>query len=107
MLEQGFDSEKLLIAYEPIWAIGTGEASSAHDAQKMHQMIRQTVTKASSKAEAEKVRILSGGSMNESNCQSFLQEEDIDGGLIGGASLHPEGFMNMLSCAAHIKKEES
>lgn len=85
--------EKIVIAYEPIWAIGSGRAATAEDAEKISSFIRHTVKEAAGKKAAESVRILYGGSVNADNIADFLKEKDIDGGLIGGASLKPESFL--------------
>ena len=102
LLSLGLDSNKLVIAYEPVWAIGTGEAASSFDAQSMHEMIRKEIAKHSSESEALKFRVLYGGSMNEKNCKSFLEMADIDGGLVGGASLKPESFSKMKTLASEL-----
>lgn len=74
-----------VVAYEPVWAIGTGLAATTDQAQEMHAFIRQIV--------GDKVQVLYGGSMKPSNAGELLQQPDIDGGLIGGASLKPEDFL--------------
>ena len=94
--------ENTIIAYEPVWAIGTGEAASPFDAQSMHEMIRKEIAKHSNESEALKFRVLYGGSMNEINCKSFLEMTDIDGGLVGGASLKPESFFKMKTLASEL-----
>lgn len=85
--------EKIVIAYEPIWAIGSGRAATAEDAEEISSFIRKIVKEAAGKKAAEAVRILYGGSVNADNIADFLKEKDIDGGLIGGASLKPESFL--------------
>ncbi len=81
-----------VIAYEPVWAIGTGKTASPEQAQSVHAFIRQHIAKLNS-GNAEKVQILYGGSMNPANARDLLGQNDIDGGLIGGASLKAEDFM--------------
>ncbi len=80
-----------VIAYEPVWAIGTGETATPEQAQAMHAFIRELVRERDA-ATADKLRILYGGSMKAKNAAELLACEDVDGGLIGGASLDAEGF---------------
>lgn len=87
-----------VIAYEPVWAIGTGKTASPEQAQQVHQFIRQRIAESDS-AVAEKVQILYGGSMNASNAVDLLSQADIDGGLIGGASLKSEDFLTICRAA--------
>jgi len=84
-----------MIAYEPVWAIGTGETATPQQAQEMHQVIRESLAaRGADEAElAAKVRILYGGSMNPENAAELLAQPDIDGGLVGGASLTVEKFV--------------
>lgn len=86
------DMRKLVIAYEPVWAIGTGKTATPEQANATIKFIRKTVAKMFSRATANKVRILYGGSMNEKNVDDLMAESDIDGGLIGGASLKADSF---------------
>lgn len=87
-----------VIAYEPVWAIGTGKTASPEQAQEVHAYIRRSLA-ASDAAVAEQVRILYGGSMNASNAAALLAQADIDGGLIGGASLKAEDFLTICRAA--------
>ena len=80
----------MLIAYEPIWAIGTGKTATADQAQEVCAMIRHTIAEMYDEATAEAVRIQYGGSMNAGNAAELLSKPDIDGGLIGGAALKPD-----------------
>ena len=86
------------IAYEPVWAIGTGKVASTEQAQQAHAAIRAHLSKKSPKL-AEKTRILYGGSMKPSNAEALLACPDIDGGLIGGASLKAEDFLTIAGLA--------
>ena len=81
-----------VIAYEPVWAIGTGKTASPEQAQSVHAFIRQHISKINAE-NADKVQILYGGSMNPGNAKDLLAQTDIDGGLIGGASLKSDDFM--------------
>ena len=80
-----------VIAYEPVWAIGTGETATPEQAQQVHAFIRTHLSQYDKEA-AEKVRILYGGSVNAENCAALFAQPDIDGGLVGGASLKPAEF---------------
>lgn len=82
---------KSVIAYEPIWAIGTGESATPEQAQQTHAFIRNTLASYDENA-AQQVRILYGGSVNAENCAALFAQPDIDGALVGGASLKPEEF---------------
>ncbi len=88
----------VVIAYEPVWAIGTGKTASSEMAQETHQFIRQFLAKANENV-AAKVPLLYGGSVNASNCEELFAQTDIDGGLIGGASLQVEQFKTICSAA--------
>lgn len=81
-----------VIAYEPVWAIGTGKTATPQDAEEVHAHIRQTLAQKLSKSVANRMRILYGGSMKPANAEELLKMEDIDGGLIGGASLKAADF---------------
>ncbi len=84
---------KLVIAYEPIWAIGSGKAATAEDAESVSAFIRQTVKDMAGKKAAEDIRVLYGGSVKADNIETLLKEKDIDGALIGGASLKAEELL--------------
>ena len=90
---------KVIIAYEPIWAIGTGLTASPEQAEEICEMIRSVVRKLYSSKNARAISILYGGSMNEKNAYELLAQPDIDGGLIGGASLVPEKFVKIIEAA--------
>ncbi len=85
------DLSKLVLAYEPVWAIGTGKTASPEETQAMHKFIRSVVSAKSAEL-AEEMLILYGGSVNSSNAESLFGQQDIDGALVGGASLKPEEF---------------
>lgn len=80
----------MVIAYEPIWAIGTGKTATADQAEEVCKAIRETIADIYDTDTADKIRIQYGGSMNAGNCKELLAKPDIDGGLIGGASLKPD-----------------
>lgn len=82
----------IVLAYEPVWAIGTGETASPEQAQEMHEFIRETVRKAFGSDIAEDVTILYGGSVKPDNARKIFSKPDVDGGLIGGASLKADDF---------------
>ena len=83
----------LTIAYEPVWAIGTGHAAEPDDAQKVHALIRGLLAEASDATAAEGLRILYGGSVNDKNVDGYMACADVDGALVGGASLDPDRFL--------------
>lgn len=85
-----------VIAYEPIWAIGTGKSSSSADANEVCAHIRKVVAEAVSPAAAEAVRIQYGGSVKPENIKEYMAQSDIDGALVGGASLEPASFLGLL-----------
>jgi len=90
--------EKSVIAYEPVWAIGTGKTASPQQAQDVHAFIRQWIAKEDASV-AEKVQILYGGSVKAANAQELFSQQDIDGGLIGGASLAADEFIQICEAA--------
>lgn len=89
--------QKVVIAYEPIWAIGTGLTASPEQAQDMHAEIRKTLATKFGSDVADSISILYGGSMNAANAQSLLAQADVDGGLIGGASLKADDFATIIN----------
>lgn len=88
-------AKNTVIAYEPIWAIGTGKTPTAADVQEVHAAIRKALAKKLGKATANKMRILYGGSVKPSNAAELLSLPDVDGALIGGASLKADDFINI------------
>lgn len=99
----GLSTEQLadtVIAYEPVWAIGTGKTASAADAQEVCGAIRSALVDLSDTETAEKMRILYGGSVNAANVGELLEQTDVDGGLVGGASLKPDEFAQLSAIAA-------
>jgi triosephosphate isomerase len=86
----------MIIAYEPIWAIGTGKTATADDAGAMCGHVRSTVADAVSGTASEFIRVLYGGSVNPGNIASLMAKRDIDGGLVGGASLDPDTFASIV-----------
>ena len=90
---------KMIIAYEPIWAIGTGKTATPEQAEEVCEHIRAVIRKLYGAKVARAISILYGGSMNEKNAYDLLAQPDIDGGLIGGASLVPEKFVKIIEAA--------
>ena len=86
--------EKALIAYEPVWAIGTGKTATPEQAQAVHELIRAHLEKEDAKT-ADSVRIIYGGSISSNNAQDLFKQKDVDGGLVGGASLKAEEFISI------------
>lgn len=89
----------VVIAYEPVWAIGTGETASPEQAQEMHAFIRKEIASLYEKSESESLPILYGGSMKPGNAAELLSQPDVDGGLIGGASLKADDFAQIVEIA--------
>jgi len=88
--------ENVVIAYEPVWAIGTGVTASTEQAQEMHAYIRSILTDKYGANTAEEITILYGGSCNAKNAKELFSQKDVDGGLIGGASLKAEDFITII-----------
>jgi len=93
------EAKNITIAYEPVWAIGTGKTATPEQANSMHKMIRTSVKNIFGDEIAESMRILYGGSVNDKNSGELFSQSDIDGGLIGGASLKPDSFVNIILSA--------
>ena len=96
---------RVVIAYEPIWAIGTGKTATADQAEEVCAFIRGVIRKGYGARTARAVTILYGGSMNAKNAAELLSKPDIDGGLIGGASLKPEDFSKIIAATAEEARE--
>ena len=96
------DISDLIIAYEPVWAIGTGRTATPEQAQAVHGMIRSWIFDHYGKEAAENIHLLYGGSVKPDNIASLLAQKDIDGGLIGGAALNVEHFIAMINTANGI-----
>jgi triosephosphate isomerase len=101
--EEVEDWSKVVIAYEPVWAIGTGKTATPEIAQETHAEIREWLGKNVSKEAQNSVRILYGGSVSEKNAADLIQQPDIDGFLVGGASLKPAFSQIVDACMAHHK----
>ncbi len=92
-------AEKLVVAYEPVWAIGTGETATPEQAQEVHADLRGWLTERYSREIAARIRIQYGGSVKPSNAAELLAQDDIDGALVGGASLEVESFLAIVAAA--------
>jgi triosephosphate isomerase len=88
---------EIVVAYEPVWAIGTGKTATPDQAQEVHALLRAQLTAAST--HSDRVHILYGGSMNAGNAAQLLAQPDIDGGLVGGASLKAADFLQIIAAA--------
>jgi triosephosphate isomerase len=91
------DLDRIIVAYEPVWAIGTGRTATPEQAQEMHAFIRRVFAERHSQAAAEKIRILYGGSVKPENAAGLMAQADIDGALVGGASLKAESFAQIVN----------
>lgn len=91
------DWQNIILAYEPVWAIGTGETASPEQAQEMHKFIRETILERYGNEIAENVSILYGGSVKPENAKEIFSQPDVDGGLIGGASLKADDFIGIIN----------
>jgi len=91
------DLDRIIVAYEPVWAIGTGRTASPEQAQEMHAFIRRVFAEGHSPSAAEALRILYGGSVKPDNIAGLMKQPDIDGGLVGGASLNAESFAQIVN----------
>ncbi len=98
------DIAKLALAYEPVWAIGTGKTATPQAAQEAHKFIRDLLVKLSNRQTADAVRIQYGGSVKPENSLELIQQPDIDGALVGGASLTVESFSAIVKKANEVKK---
>jgi triosephosphate isomerase len=96
----GDDVARIVIAYEPVWAIGTGKTATTEDAQEVCHALRERLRETHGDAVADTVRILYGGSVKSNNAKELVGQPDVDGALVGGASLDPEGFAELCALAA-------
>ncbi|MDG2053925.1 MAG: triose-phosphate isomerase [Phycisphaerales bacterium] len=103
--------DQLVIAYEPVWAIGTGKTATPEDAQAVHELLRSTLASAYDTESAATVPIQYGGSVNSDNATTLFSKPDIDGGLIGGASLNSDSFSKIVNaatlCCGNTSSEQS
>ena len=91
------DTERIIIAYEPVWAIGTGKTATPEQAQEMHGVIRRTISETHGNQVADSIRILYGGSVKPDNIGVLMAQPDVDGALVGGASLEPASFAKIVN----------
>lgn len=98
-----YSDKDLVIAYEPVWAIGTGRTASGEQAQEVHALIRRWLEERYSAELSKKISIIYGGSMKPENIEGLISKPDIDGGLIGGASLEAASFLKMIDSAIKIR----
>ena len=96
--------ERLVIAYEPVWAIGTGRTASPQQAQDVHADLRNWLTKRYNAGLSSRVRVLYGGSVKPDNARELMSQPDIDGALVGGASLKADGFLQIIAGAAEASR---
>ncbi|HEY3226857.1 MAG TPA: triose-phosphate isomerase [Planctomycetota bacterium] len=90
------DAARAVLAYEPVWAIGTGRTASPHQAQEVHHFLRNTLGRIAGPEAAERIRILYGGSVKPDNIRDLMAQEDVDGALVGGASLDAASFAKIV-----------
>lgn len=95
---------KIVIAYEPVWAIGTGKNATPEQAQEMHAFIRSMLKKNYGSDIASQIRILYGGSVKPDNIEGLIRQKDIDGALVGGASLDAEGFAKIIRISSNFSR---
>lgn len=91
------DSDKIILAYEPVWAIGTGKTATPKIAQETHQFCRECLIELFGKMKAQKVPILYGGSVKPDNAANLMKQKDVNGALVGGASLNPKSFSEIVN----------
>ncbi len=98
VLAKAVDWERIVIAYEPVWAIGTGKVASPEQAQEVHALIRKWLSDSAGPKAAQDTRIIYGGSVDDKNCAVLIKQKDVDGFLVGGASLKPAFTQIVKSC---------
>ena len=91
------DFKNIILAYEPVWAIGTGETANSNQIQEMHSHIRKLISDEYGNKLSQEISILYGGSVKPSNANEIFSNNDVDGGLIGGASLNSDDFLNIIN----------
>ncbi len=96
--------QNIIIAYEPVWAIGTGRNATPEQAQEAHQFIRSTLAEKFGRPIADELRIQYGGSVKPENAEALLSQPDVDGALVGGASLKADSFAKIIEAAEHLSK---
>ena len=98
----GFEAElaRIVVAYEPVWAIGTGRTATPEQAQEVHAFVRQRLSRLASGDIAQRIRLIYGGSVKPENARELLGQPDVDGGLIGGAALDPVSFVEIVRAAS-------
>ena len=101
------DLKRVVIAYEPVWAIGTGDTASAEDAHEMKLFIQKLITDRFNRKAADVVRIIYGGSVKKKNAAELLEVGKVDGFLIGGASLRPAEFVEIINTAEAYAKDNA
>ena len=92
----GRDGGRIVIAYEPVWAIGTGKVATPEQAQEVHALIRERIGEVHGAAVADGLRILYGGSVKPDNVKGLMAQPDVDGALVGGASLKADSFLKLV-----------
>ena len=97
------DWSKIVVAYEPVWAIGTGKVATPEQAQEVHLYLRKWFAENVSAEISKAVRIIYGGSVNAKNCATLIEQIDVDGFLVGGASLKPE-FKDIVDACMKVEK---
>ena len=102
VLDRAVATDRLIIAYEPVWAIGTGKTASPQQAQEVHRFIRDWLVRTFAPGAAEQILILYGGSVKPGNAADLLRQPDIDGALVGGACLAADDFLAIISAASPV-----
>ena len=98
--------EKTIVAYEPVWAIGTGKTASPAQAQEVHRLIRKKIHEIFGKFSSDCAILLYGGSVKPENARVLMKEEDVDGVLVGGASLSVDSFLGIIAEGSASRKEK-